>query len=457
MSLNQVFASSPEGPFLEGLFSALNSSGVRYAVMRNYKSLPYSANGSDLDILVVPGDEGKAYSLVMKLIREYWGVAIGISKGVGFVKICALGRSVDHVQGWWGLCIDVNSGLCFHGLHQWDCTIPLLIRSHRDINVLEGGVAGVCGVLKEVLNNLRCPGRYVLAARGAVTKEWIEIRKALSPMGERSLSQLRRIVLAEQDHPRDVECRRVRSAFIVHSILSRPLASLRGACAYEWSKIARYLRPGGMIVAMLGVDGAGKSTLIGAIKPILDAATHNAAVTYHLRPGLLPPLARLKGVGDLPVGAVIDPHGSKPSGVFGSLFRLAYLTLDYVAGYWLKTRVQIARQPTVIIFDRYAYDMLLDPRRFRIGISARIAGWFAAMAPRPDMIFCLLGEPEVIAARKGELPVEETRRQVATIRAFAKQNPRAVIISVESSIEDARDQVLQAMCDFLQTKTANRR
>jgi thymidylate kinase len=453
----QAPARSPEGFFLEALFSKLNLSSVRYAVMRNYESLPYSARGSDLDLLITADYEDKVYSLIVEAIRECAGVVVGITKTVGFFKIFCFGRSSELGRPWWGLRIDVNIGLYYLGQEQLDCSISLPMKLHNDIDVLEDGFAGVLGVLKDVLNNLTFPVCYGSAARGVVTSQWATVEDRLSPLGKNTLALLKKMVLAEHGGQREAECRQLRTSFVIHSIIARPLCALGGVFVYEWSKVKRYLKPEGILVAVLGVDGAGKSTLIGAIKPILDAATHNAAVIYHLRPGLLPPLARLKGAGALPVGPVIDPHGSKPSGVFGSLFRLAYLTLDYVAGYWLKTRVQIARQPSVIIFDRYAYDMLLDPLRFRIGISARITGWFAAMAPTPDMIFCLLGEPEVIAARKGELPVEETRRQVATIQAFAKRNPRAVMISTESSIEDARDQVLQAMSDFLQTRMANRR
>ena len=133
-----------------------------------------------------------------------------------------------------------------------------------------------------------------------------------------------------------------------------------------------------------------------------------------------------------------------------------YLSLDYVLGYWLWTRPKIAKQPTVILFDRYAYDMALDPRRFRIGLSSRISQWFAALAPKPDLIIGLHGTPEVIAARKHELTVDETRRQVQALREFASLEPRAVLVTTDTSIEETRDQVLHALMSYLQTKAAQR-
>lgn len=209
----------------------------------------------------------------------------------------------------------------------------------------------------------------------------------------------------------------------------------------------------GFFIAILGVDGAGKSTIINAIKPTLDEATHNATVVKHLRPSWLPPLARFKGKNVVPNGPVLDPHSSKPSGAIGSLFRLTYLMMDYILGYRLKIRPQIAKQPTVVIFDRYVYDLELDPHRFRINLPAALIRWFTCFAPKPDRIFCLHGRPEIIAARKRELPIDEVSRQVKAIKAFAASEPRAILISTEGTVEAARNQVLQAICDYCSIRT----
>jgi thymidylate kinase len=129
-----------------------------------------------------------------------------------------------------------------------------------------------------------------------------------------------------------------------------------------------------------------------------------------------------------------------------------YLTLDYWLGYWIRVRPKIAKQPTVVLFDRYAYDMALDPRRFRIRLPASVAGLFAELAPKPDLILCLQGDPEIIAARKRELPIEETRRQVEALRAFASKESRAVLIATDTRVSETRDQVLGTILKFLAQK-----
>lgn len=221
-------------------------------------------------------------------------------------------------------------------------------------------------------------------------------------------------------------------------------------------KILRLFFPPGVVVAVLGVDGVGKSTLISSLLEAVGATTGSPVVVRHLRPTVLPPLGRLVCGKAVSASNVQMPHGSNPSGMLGSLFRLTYLTVDYVLGYWLWTRPKITKEPTVVVFDRYAYDLILDPRRFRIGLSSRVAEWFAALAPKPDLIVCLHGVPEVIAARKNELTVEETRRQIEALRSFARGEPRAILVSTDNSVEDARDAVVSALMTQLRAKGKRR-
>lgn len=445
---------APEGEFLKELFSAMNAAHINYAVMRNHEPLPFGSGGSDLDIMLISAQAISARSVVHQVISSAGGVPIGISETVGLFKIYTIGKASNLTTlEWWGLRLDFNVGLYFKGIRLLDEEVAWPIKYHYGIPVLEDGFAGVLGVIKEVLNNETLPARYTLLAQNAINN-WVQIEQLLSPMGPPALARLRTMLLADMPPVslRD-ECRKLRQEIFLHSYAQKGLRVFLQRVRFEWSKVRRYIKPSGVVLAILGVDGAGKSTVINAILPALNSATHNAVVYRHLRPALLPPLARLRGSKNLPPsGPVLEPHGSTPSGKFGSLFRLAYLTLDYLAGYWFWTRLNISKQPTVVIFDRYAYDMALDPRRFRIGVSSRVTGWFVSLTPKPDLIICLQGNPEVIAARKRELSIEETRRQVDALREFASREPRAVMISTDTSIEDSRDTVLHAIFEFLQKK-----
>jgi len=276
-------------------------------------------------------------------------------------------------------------------------------------------------------------------------------------MGEKALGLYKTLLTEKIASCEIVErCNAIRKALRYNTFSHAPFNYLKCRTAFEFSKIRRFLKPPGVMIAILGVDGAGKSTVINAIKPILDTATHNATFVQHLRPSLFPPLARLKGKKALHEGPVLDPHASTPSGVLGSLLRLIYLTLDYILGYWLLIRPKIAKQPAVVLFDRYAYDMAFDPRRFRIDLPNSLVGWFSDLAPKPDLILCLHAKPETIAARKQELPINEINRQVDRLKAFADKEKRAVLISTEMSIDKVSEQIMQTLLKYFVRRGKNK-
>lgn len=446
--------------FFEFFFQELNNSGCAYAVMRNYATLPYSAGGSDLDLLVAPEDEATTREIFFRAVKHAGGVIIGTVATVGFWKVFVIGCSPTAKDKWWGLRIDVNVGYVFKGVPVLSCEhLQAHLSTHRGISVLEPGLASVLGVLKEVLNNKILPLRYQREALIAVENNWSRLNNALKPLGERGLALLHGLIVGKIDTDAvrvASKAQALRRAFWRQAFRKSPKAVLSGWALSGWGKIRRLLRPSGVIVAVLGVDGVGKSTVIHSITPVLAEATHGAFALKHLRPGLLPPLARLKGRQDVQPMPAVNPHGAKPSGVVGSVFRLAYLTLDYVLGYWFLLRPQIAKSPAVILFDRYCYDLVLDPRRFRIRLPRWLMELFVRLAPRPDFLLCLHAPPGVIHARKQELSLEETSRQVNALRDFVRHTPNAVLISTEGTIEEVRDQALTELINFFHSRSGGR-
>ncbi len=442
----------PEKDFLQNLFCALNINNIRYAVMRNYSTLPESTGGSDLDILVAKADTQRALTLLRETIKKSGGVSLGCAESFGFYKTYVLGKSEGG--SWWGLCIDINFGLSFKGQQILSEREELWWESYKGICVLNERMAGVLGILKEGLNNYKTSQRYLPSARKAAMEDWPIISAILNPMGVAVLVKLRELILSDlNERESKRKWRKLRYAFFLHSFLKHPYTFLVNFLQYEIYKIRRYIKPSGLIMAVLGVDGSGKSTIIDTIKPILNAVTHNAVYVYHLRPSLLPPLVRLKGKKAVTGGPVVNPHASKPSGLFGSLIRLTYYTLDYILGYWLKIRPIVAKQPAIVIYDRYAYDMVLDPRRFRIGLSGRVVGWFTALVPKPDLILCLHASAETISARKQELSIEEIRRQVNALKTFAAHERRAMLLSNErKSVTDLIAEILEKLYEFLMNR-----
>jgi hypothetical protein len=89
----------------------------------------------------------------------------------------------------------------------------------------------------------------------------------------------------------------------------------------------RWRDPTGLFVAVLGPDGAGKSTVIEGLRKEMAGAFRGTA-RFHLMPGLLRRPSNS--------GPVTDPHGKPPRSWLFSLLKLAYYWLDYTLGYWLR-------------------------------------------------------------------------------------------------------------------------
>jgi thymidylate kinase len=328
-------------------------------------------------------------------------------------------------------------------------SVSAITAHHNGISVLSDEAAHVLGVAKELLHNAEFPDRYAAGAAEAFRAKPDQIERVFKPMGPKANSILRALCLGARGHSSlKRSCGELRRAVLMHAFRKAPLGFVLRRLTYEMSKVRRFLRPSGLVLAVLGADGAGKSTVIDAIAPVLDQATHGAFYRRHLRPGFLPPLGRLRGA-RTNSGPVTDPHGSTPAGWIGSAVRFVWLWLDYVIGYWVVVRPKIAKSPAVFLFDRYAHDALLDPRRLRLGLPRRVLNLFLNLVPSPDLIICLHGDPEVVAARKNELPVEEVRRQTNALRELASKTPNAVLVSTDGSVEEATDAVLYALRTFL--------
>src|SRR5690606_16197364 len=109
----KIAARSGEQACLRSLFDALRQVGHRYAVMRNYGTLPVTVSGSDLDLLVGSQGGDDTLDLVLRAAEAIGGVAIGQTSQIGFRKLFLLGRGEDG--HWWGLRVDVNCGGAYKG------------------------------------------------------------------------------------------------------------------------------------------------------------------------------------------------------------------------------------------------------------------------------------------------------------------------------------------------------
>lgn len=208
----------------------------------------------------------------------------------------------------------------------------------------------------------------------------------------------------------------------------------------------RFLSPGGVMIAFLGTDGSGKSTIIENL-PAYIGNTFNASQTkyYHWRPDFL---KSPKGEKSGSKGDTSTPHQQKPYGKLVSFLKFSYFNLDYVLGYWFDVKKHLGKNE-LVIFDRYYYDYMLDKYRYRFDLPDSIISFCRHFIPKPDITFLLTGDPEILYARKKELPVEELKRQIVRLNHVATEIPNSILIDVNQNIDgvvtDVSNEILSHM------------
>lgn len=182
----------------------------------------------------------------------------------------------------------------------------------------------------------------------------------------------------------------------------------------------RILDPTGCTIAFLGPDGSGKSTVINGLQN--GHLPFRRTDYFHLKP-----IHKQKISG----GVVSDPHALSSYSKIKSYLKLFYFVLQYNIG-WLKNIVPIRIRSSLVIFDRYYDDLLIDNKRYRYGGSIRFATIVRNFIPRPEIYFILTADAKVIRGRKQEVPIIELERQIAGYNRLC-DNKRYFKIDVDRS------------------------
>ncbi len=228
---------------------------------------------------------------------------------------------------------------------------------------------------------------------------------------------------------------------------------------------ARAPRPG-RSVALIGIDGAGKSTVARAVVDRLPfpAAYLYMGVNLDASPVMLPTtraavtLKRRRGHHpDMTANRATD---ARPVGPLGMLRRLVRMT-NWLAeeAYRAVLARRLQRRGSVVVFDRHFfcdyYASAIAPTSERRALDVRIHGfvldrWY----PRPDLVLMLDAPSDVLVARRPEVIADSVARRREEYLDLAWVVPAFEVITVDRPLEQVVDDVVDRIVAFVGHDTA---
>ena len=432
------------------LFDEFEKRSISFCVLRNYQRLPQANIGTDIDILVNNNGHKKSHEVLSGIAKKYNLKIFQVLKDPGS-SIFRLHKAL--LRNRFFLQVDISTDKQYYGALYLAAEQILEKRNlFRNFYIPDPVHESLACWLPPFLYGGSIKEKNKKFIKDTVEKHKELFLKELSNILGKKLNHKVFPLLLKGKWGNIEKYRfRIRLSVFTFALFRRPIYFL-SHFSQLLSKSLRYrLFPPGALVVLLGPDGSGKTTIAEKTFRILKSNYRSdKSCLMHWRPGILPQLSevfsrlRLKREKD---ENFKNPHRAKTVGFLSSLFRLSYYSFDFIWGYFSRVRPKLYRG-MLVIFDRYYYDFIVDPRRSRINLSSFFPQVFIKFLPHPDAVIYLDNEPEILSKRKQELPLEELKRQVRSYRNLISKIPNGYIVKgnrpVENIINEVTDIILNA-------------
>lgn len=412
------------GDLVTEVFRQWRESQIRFAVLRNYENLPQET-GNDIDVLVAAEQLGQAERL---LVHAANSMGYQLHNRAEFSPISLFFHHPDSQQQ---IQFDLFSQLVWRGFELIaGAEVLKRARARGDFFIPDPADETVINLLTRLIYHGCVKEKYRPAISTQLMTGADAVRQQLGDTFGATLTQ--EVVTAAGAGDWDRVGRRalaLRWQLSKHGLVLHPLRTVGALLRDARRLIGRFIRPPGITVVMVGADGCGKSTVAEKLVEALRGTFHeNKSLRVHWKPAVF---LRKRRANRLPTS---DPHGLPPRGKCRSAFLLLYHWAEFFAGYWTQFRPALFRNGLVLV-DRYHYDFVVDPRRFRLQSLPQLTRNLFRLLPAPNLVFLLDAPPEVLQSRKREVPLEETARQREAYREEMKRLPNAHIMDATQSAE----------------------
>lgn len=415
--------------FIMAYFTELEKQEISYCVLRNVEEV-ISGDAHDIDF-TVDITRMKEAANVMKQIALDYGWVLHFNSGdmddkknikcLHFYKCDDVNRKIEIAH------FDIFPVFTWEGFKLLDNAQLLDGRNvYMGIYKASDTVESVTKLFIRLLHNGKIKDKYKPAIKAVFSSQKGEVIQVMENFLSRELAE-------------DVASKAISGQWDkIEEIRDKLIAAIRSKVKRE-SKfkylLSKIINRSGTMVAFEGTDGSGKSTIIDGLPDILSNSFPKDMMDYyHWRPGFIKKETKVK---DGKVVVVTDPHAKKPYGRMKSFAKFMFFNVDYILGYWMKARIQLAKGH-LVIFDRYYYDYYLDKLRYRLTISDATLNLFKCIIPKPDITFLLIGDAKILYERKKEISIEEIEDQLQRIQYCAKWFNNACVIDVNQDIDTVR-------------------
>jgi hypothetical protein len=424
---------------LHEVAEAWNRVGIGYAVANGLEGYPQTT-GRDVDVVVAPAH-----------LQAAGEIARAVMQRNGMLPVSRCTRELmQHIgicpRGGNAVIIDLFPGLRWGPVRLVEAPRP---RGRVGPFAIDPWASFVKRILLHVLV---APGAKFAKAPARLDMTEAERCAAVSALprlvgeslaaGTMAALNARDVAALERLRPR------LRASLAIRS-LRRPLRALATAGECIMARIRLATCPSAMpTVSVVGPDGVGKSTLIANVARHAEARLRCPTVAVrHWRPGVLPQLGLLAGRS--PPAAGQPPR--RTAGRFPWLRSLYYAT-DFVVGARIRDR-RISRDLGLVVYDRGALDMCVDPLRYGLSTDKPIRRLLRFL-PRPDLIVLLHDDAWRIRSRKAELDEAEIQRQLDRWLELAADGDVDMVLPVNASSAVLAEQVVERLAQLLLVRLA---
>lgn len=218
--------------------------------------------------------------------------------------------------------------------------------------------------------------------------------------------------------------------------------------------LRRMIHPSGKVIAICGLDGAGKTTILDELNDMfVNLLKKKKVYSGYWRPYVLPEIRELFGKKNSKAGVnkeaqkgkTIKSDNRKVSSPVVSFVKILYYWFDYIlAGIKYGS---VHQRGGIVLFDRHYIDMIVHPQRFGMNLPRWLMRFFYKFIPKPDRTFFLWCTPDEITARKQEFTKEEIQKMIDDYMEVGKYIKNFTPIHTNTTVESEICNIMSSMAD----------